>query len=386
MIYGSMLDKGEDMITVDAWVVLNFFTGFLLVLLLIFQNRTSRLLNGRKFSRILIMTIALLVAETVGKIGEIYPEKLLFLAKAGYLFIFMVDPWDIVLSFSYVDCWIEGGNKHVRNAFKFTFHFFGALNFWLVLIATVFNLKWFYYFDGYEYHRGTFFVVRGVLVMVLILLVFIYYLLFSPYVISQYKRMLWFLPIFSIIGGLFQIFFAELDTTYTGIALGCLILFFYFQSKDVNIDYLTGVLNRRGLDIKMQNAVESGENFSAIMMDLDYFKEINDTYGHSAGDKAIMAVAQVLVDIFGGNSIIGRFGGDEFLVIIESTSEKEIAHKIEIIHDAIKHLRVKNKWPELFDISCGYKVFDQKSGLSAKEFQEQIDKLMYDEKQRHHQI
>ena len=117
MIYGSMLDKGEDMITVDAWVVLNFFTGFLLVLLLIFQNRTSRLLNGRKFSRILIMTIALLVAETVGKIGEIYPEKLLFLAKAGYLFIFMVDPWDIVLSFIYVDCWIEGGNIHVRNSF-----------------------------------------------------------------------------------------------------------------------------------------------------------------------------------------------------------------------------------------------------------------------------
>ncbi len=374
------------MITVDSWVVLNFFTGFLLVLLYIFQSRTSKLLNGRKFSRILIMTFILLVAETIGKIGELYPERFLFLAKAGYLFIYLLDPWDIVLSFSYVDCWIEGGNRHVRNSFKFLFHFFGALNFWLVLISTVFNLKWFYYFDGFNYYRGPLFVIRGVLVMGMILLVLIYYLIFSSYVVSRYKRMLWYLPIFSIIGGLFQIFFAELDTTYTGIAMGCLILFFYFQSKDVNVDYLTGVLNRRGLDIKMQTAVDSGENFAAIMMDLDYFKEINDTYGHSAGDKAIMAVAQVLVDIFGGDSIIGRFGGDEFLVIVKSVSEKEIGHKIEIIHDTIKRLREKNKWPELFDISCGYKVYEQSSGLSAKEFQEQIDKLMYDEKQRHHQI
>ena len=86
----------------------------------------------------------------------------------------------------------------------------------------------------------------------------------------------------AFIGAIMQIFLANLDTTYSGISLGCLILFFSFQSNDVNVDYLTGVLNRRGLDIEMEEAVKnsqsSGKDFAAIMMDLDNFKTINDNF------------------------------------------------------------------------------------------------------------
>ena len=90
---------------------------------------------------------------------------------------------------------------------------------------------------------------------------------------SEYKQAVLFLPALAFIGSILQVFLAELDTTYAGISLGCLILFFFYQSRDVNVDYLSGLLNRRGLDIKLQemvkNAATSGRDFTAIMVDVD---------------------------------------------------------------------------------------------------------------------
>ena len=205
---------------------------------------------------------------------------------------------------------------------------------------------------------------------------------------SEYKNIILFLPIFSLIGSATQIFIAELDATYAGISLGCLILFFLFQSKDVNVDYLTGVLNRRGLDIKMQDMVKNstlyGRDFTAIMMDIDNFKTVNDSFGHEAGDKAIKEVAEILVNTFGENAYIGRFGGDEFCVISDIIDRSILSEKIQSVRDAVARLRRKNGWAEQFDISCGYEVYHHENLVSAKQFQKQIDRLMYVEKQEHH--
>ncbi|SDB50845.1 diguanylate cyclase (GGDEF) domain-containing protein [Pseudobutyrivibrio sp. YE44] len=378
------------MIEVPGWVILNFFTSFLLILLLIFQNKTSRLQSGRKYSAILVCTLVLLFSESIGRIGELHPDKYLFLAQIGYYMIFLLDPVDILFAVSYVDCWMANKNSKPRDYFRAAFQAFALINIILVTVSNILNLRWFYYFENNVYYRGEFFMVRAIMVMIFIVLLLIYAVVFRKDFMSEYKNMILFLPIFALIGAVLQVFLSSIDTTYGGISLGCLILFFFFQSNDVNVDYLSGVLNRRGLDIKMEekikNAQNFGKDFAAIMMDIDNFKTINDTFGHEEGDKAIKAVADIIAFTFDDAVAIGRFGGDEFCVITDNVSRIEIELMIERVRERIAKVRQKNGWDENVDVSCGYEIYNHNRKTTLSEFTEHIDSLMYNQKQEHHMV
>ncbi len=372
----------------EGWVVLNFFSGLLLVLLLIFQNSTSSIKTGRRYSALLIMTLVLLGAETIGRFGETHPDHFLFLARAGYFLIFLLDPIDILFALTYIDCWMDDGRAKSRGIFAAAFKIFAVANAAMVTISALFGSGLFYYFEDGIYHRGQLFMVRAVLMMIFIMLLVVYTLLYRQNVLTLYRKSIIFLPVISLLGAVLQIFFANMDMTYAGITIGCLILFFYLQSKDVNVDYLTGVLNRRGLDVKLEERIRqslsTGGKFSAIMMDVDHFKEINDHYGHSAGDKTVRDIAQILVDIFGQEASIGRFGGDEFCIVSELNDAAVIEQRIDKVHTAIAEIRQRNGWDEKIDVSCGYRIYDPNDAFSAEVFQEMIDELMYREKQLHH--
>jgi diguanylate cyclase (GGDEF)-like protein/PAS domain S-box-containing protein len=89
-------------------------------------------------------------------------------------------------------------------------------------------------------------------------------------------------------------------------------------------DPLTSVYNRRGLfklaKIDFAESISSGRPFSGIMIDLDHFKHINDTYGHSAGDLVLREVAKRCKSCIRGLDYVGRYGGEEFLVILPETN------------------------------------------------------------------
>ncbi|SES95439.1 diguanylate cyclase (GGDEF) domain-containing protein [Pseudobutyrivibrio sp. C4] len=378
------------MVEAESWVILNFFTSFLLILLLIFQNQISRLQKGRKYSAILVCTLILLLSETIGRIGEMYPDKYLFLGYIGYFLIFLLDPFDILYALYYLDCWMDDEDLKHRRPIRYCFELFAVLNMVFVSISALFGLKWFFYFENGIYYRGPFFLIRAGFMLLFIFMLLVYALVFNKHIMSEYKAAVLFLPALSLIGALLQIFIANIDCTYAGISLGCLIVFFYYQSRDVNIDYLTGVLNRRGLDIKMQDMVKSsissGKDFTAIMMDVDNFKDINDSMGHEEGDKAIKIIADILVDTFGRAATIGRFGGDEFCVITDELDMKQINEKIDEVRDYVAKQSARNNWPQGVDISCGFQSYSHNSSLTAEQFQELIDKLMYVEKQAHHQL
>ena len=83
-------------------------------------------------------------------------------------------------------------------------------------------------------------------------------------------------------------------------------------------DGLTGVLNRRGIDSTVDERLSErpGEPFVLALMDVDDFKAVNDQYGHDVGDEALRFLSRVVVDRFSEDAIIGRNGGDEFLVML----------------------------------------------------------------------
>ena len=108
-------------------------------------------------------------------------------------------------------------------------------------------------------------------------------------------------------------------------------------------DGLTGLFNRKALDLKLIEYLNTlsikGEPFSIVFFDVDKFKEINDTFGHVAGDKVLEKVSQCLIETFRKGDFIARYGGDEFVVAIEGLTDEMAQERISLFRKNLKKRR-----------------------------------------------
>ncbi|WP_407279787.1 sensor domain-containing diguanylate cyclase [Aromatoleum evansii] len=110
------------------------------------------------------------------------------------------------------------------------------------------------------------------------------------------------------------------------------------QQEQASLDGLTGVYNRRSIMAhadEFARALDRRGELSMLMIDIDHFKEINDTYGHLAGDDAIRRISQLLRDEVRGSDIVGRYGGEEFLVLMPDTGTEGATHVAEKLRAAV---------------------------------------------------
>ncbi|MBI5557164.1 MAG: diguanylate cyclase [Deltaproteobacteria bacterium] len=105
-------------------------------------------------------------------------------------------------------------------------------------------------------------------------------------------------------------------------------------------DGLTGLLNRREIEHHLTAECERAERykhqFSVMMLDVDHFKQVNDTYGHQAGDEALRVVAATIRKTIRRTDIAGRYGGEEFLLLAPETSLAEAAELARRLNGAVK--------------------------------------------------
>lgn len=156
-------------------------------------------------------------------------------------------------------------------------------------------------------------------------------------------------------------------------------------SKLLITDYLTKIYNRRHFnttfDIELKRNKRDSKNIIFMILDIDYFKQYNDTYGHDAGDKALHEVAQALkYTLKRSHDFVFRLGGEEFGIITSGVDIGGIEVLAKNLRESIEHLEIEhkeNKVNDFLTISIGVKVVESTSTLSQKEIYQLADKALY---------
>ena len=184
---------------------------------------------------------------------------------------------------------------------------------------------------------------------------------------------------FPLIGIFMQQFYLNLPFTAVGISLSVLLVFINVQNKQISIDTLTGINNRRQLalyiDSELSASSKKGELYYLIM-DVDKFKSINDTYGHLEGDNALIKIASLLNSLCEKqNDFVARYGGDEFVIVCRRRNEFEVeALKNEILN-AVFQMNSEGELPYMLSLSIGSAKFDITK--SNDEIFAEADKKLY---------
>ena len=120
-------------------------------------------------------------------------------------------------------------------------------------------------------------------------------------------------------------------------------------------DSMTGLLNRNGFNLQLEEYLEGNQQKTCVgmLLDVDNFKFINDVYGHTIGDQVLLQLAQSLQQAFPDNSIIARNGGDEFCLILKDCSAEEAASQIDAFSRASRSFSAKGI-EHNYSISLGY--------------------------------
>jgi len=147
-------------------------------------------------------------------------------------------------------------------------------------------------------------------------------------------------------------------------------------------DPLTGLYNRRYLEDFLLKQTHQSErtksSISLLMLDLDHFKKINDTYGHDAGDVALKELGKILQEDIRVGDVAARYGGEEFIVAFYNTDEKTSKARAENIRQAVSGLQIKYGAQEVgpLTISIGISIYPT-HGRTSTELIEAADKALY---------
>ena len=154
-------------------------------------------------------------------------------------------------------------------------------------------------------------------------------------------------------------------------------------SKLAITDALTRIMNRRGITVALLDAMAQSERYSAplcvAMADIDHFKPINDTYGHKAGDRVLTEVAGILADTLRMPDKVGRYGGEEFLIILPHTTLAGGRKIAERLRAAVSRWEFGVEAKKLkVTVSLGITQF--RKGEDLEQLISRVDKALYEAK------
>lgn len=150
-----------------------------------------------------------------------------------------------------------------------------------------------------------------------------------------------------------------------------------------NYDELTGLANRRFFESMVKNYLKKSgvpkENSVIVMMDIDYFKKINDTYGHHSGDLVLKEISEIIREFINYPNLLGRWGGEEFIMFFPENSEEDVENHLKLLKDSIekKEIILDNK---TFHITASFgfaKFISDSDKIAFEETFKIVDKALY---------
>lgn len=244
---------------------------------------------------------------------------------------------------------------------------------------------WLYSIDSENiYHRGPFFFIPIAVTFVMMAVTYVLIVKNRDKIVEEYYYALSCYAIPPCIGIVLQIFIGGVSFSLNSSVISLLIVFFRIQSHIIHTDYLTGLNNRKQLDMYLEKKIStstSHQTFAAIMLDMNHFKTINDKFGHDEGDNALKVTSKLLRSCLRMEDFIARFGGDEFCIVLDISREEELRAIVDRINQCFETYNKTGKHPYELSMSIGYDIYDHQSGMKSGEFQKQLDILMYEDKQ-----
>ena len=198
-------------------------------------------------------------------------------------------------------------------------------------------------------------------------------------------------PIFQIDGQLFLNGFWLLSMLYfvIPILITCLILFEILLSQWRHrerliqhlsqIDPLTNTFNRRRISQSLEYLHQQDPHnpYAVILLDLDHFKSINDQFGHHMGDNVLIAVSQELNDQIQKHDLVGRFGEEEFILILKHASLPKAYQIAERCRTTIEALVISNDEGQSIRVTASFGIAQSHHGLRPQQVLSQADKALY---------
>jgi len=360
---------------------LNIFCLIVCGMLLLYTNgrKEHHSIRDRLFLALVITNIVLLILEIITWMVNGNPSSTaVFLNSTHNVLAIAINPLPALLWAMYIDSQVVQDELRLRKLFvPFTLPLILFMGFAFLNPIT----HWLFYIDSNNFfHRGPLYNLLAGVNTFYFGASYIIILAHKKQIAKHYYPLLIF-PLPIIVGALLQYFFNGLSLMWSGLTLSLLFVYNSIQTKKLTTDFLTGVSNRMGFEQYFNSILNNahGEPFGGIILDIDNFKQINDRYGHRAGDKALQTAADLLRKSLRKDDFLARYGGDEFIIIVNTRHRSTLEIIVNRINNSVRVYNLSSNAPFKLDFSIGYDIFD-KSKMDEDTFIKHIDTLMYKNK------
>lgn len=343
------------------------------------KNTRGNIFGPRVFQLIISSGILLFAVDIIGRMDGLTNLSVPLANQIGNFLLFALNPLPPILWLIYVIYQVAGDTKLLKRL-SLPFAAYFAANLVLVIV----NLFFGYYYtidNGNVYARGPVYPLAVIWAFLPLLVSFVITLIKRRRIDSRKYSAFLFFPIAPIIGTILSFFTYGYSIVLPSMAIGYLLLFISIQSDTMRVDYLTGVFNRRHLeDCLRRKMSENNPSFAAIMLDIDCYKKMNDTYGHLVGDRALVDFARVLRKAVGINDIVARYGGDEFMIIVAVDNINQLNKLVDEIREHLERFNAKKVYPFKLTASFGQAMYIPSEKKTMEQFINHVDDLMYKNK------
>ena len=357
--------------------------SFLILGVIYFSMRYDRVFfeyRFRLFKWLILSVASLLVLDVfVEYLTRYYFDIAYPVILVGNVVGFSISLLPAIIWYNYVLMFIYRDLEVLGSRIKLWIGFFiGNV---LVSFLSVAN-GWYFTLDAIEgYARGPLFAVHA-FILYLFLALACYELIKNRKTIryADFISMLLFV-VPPIIASVAQVLNFGMIIIWPSVVFSILIAFIYVQNKNMEVDYLSGLYNKKQFDTFLDNLFKRRikRDILGFMIDIDSFKNINDTYGHDVGDLVIQKIGDLLKKTFRTNDFIARVGGDEFAVI--ATAHKgDVEHILKRLSQNLRELNEERQFDFDIQLSVGYSVFDKAKHQKKENFYAEMDQSMYQQK------